>query len=53
MIYNSMVTTWYQGLDGKSMWSVCSLRVKFNLDLEKAYTHRQRKNKKELGKFMK
>ena len=60
MIDNTIASKWYQSLDDKSECSVCSFRVKFNVDLsfsemrklysikfKKAYAHRQRKNKEE------
>ena len=64
LLYNSIVSTWYHSLDDKSVCSVCSLRVKLNIDLsfsemrklywikfKKSITHRQRKHKEELEKI--
>ena len=32
LLYNSIVIKWYHSLDDQSVCSVCSLRVKFNID---------------------
>ena len=55
------MSKWDQGLDGKSVYSVCSLRVSFKIDLscselrrlystkiKKVYTHKQRKNEEDM-----
>ena len=55
------MSKWYQSLDDKSVFSICSLRVSFRIDLsfsemirfyspkpKKACNHRQRKNREEL-----
>ena len=60
-IDNFISSKWYQSLDDKSDGSICSTRVKFNVDLsfcvmrrlyswkfKKGYAYRQRKNRKEL-----
>ena len=61
LLNKSIVSKWYHSLDDTSVYSVCSLKVKFDIDLsfiemrrlysiklKKAKTHRDRKLKKEL-----
>ena len=33
LLYNSIVSKWYQRLDDKSVWNVSSFRTKFSIDL--------------------
>ena len=64
-IDDSIVAKWYQSLNDKSVCSVPSFKVKFNIDFnfgemrkkqnystkfKRAYTHRPRNNNKELEK---
>ena len=62
LLYNSIVSKWYQSLDDKGVCNVCSLRVKFNKDLSfnemrelysiklKKHEHTEKESIKKLGR---